>query len=748
MSTVPTVTLFRLGMVSIAMLVPAALNAQDLSRTPPPPVITDIAQPEDPKDVAFSADQLNYDSEADIVTAEGKVHMIREGNRLRADKIVWDRKSGDVTASGNVAVTNAQGDTAYGDVVTLTDTLKDGVVENLLLVLTDGGRLAARRGVRQNDVTTLSDAAYTPCAVVDAKGCPKEPVWKISAVRVIHDPSKHRIYYHGARLSLFGAPLIPLPGLSHPDGSGTAGSGFLVPDIKYSRTNGLELTTPFYLALAPNRDLTLTPHVYSDVLPALEMEYRALSRNGAYRLGGMITYGSRLPASATGGRPSDKSIRGYIDASGRFQPDAYWTLSGSALVATDKTFMRRYDISDADRLRSTVNAERITKDSYLSIAGWVTQTLRVGDSQKLQAAALPAVDYRRRINDPLLGGRIELQANSLALVRAEGQDTQRAFLGLRWDLRKHTPMGQEVTFTLYGRGDVYHTDETAKTLTAIYRGTEGWSTRGIASASVDVRWPFIGSLFGGVQRLTPRVQMVASPRIANLSIPNEDARSVDLEDSNLFALNRFPGYDRWEDGSRITYGLEWGYDRPALSIDTVLGQSYRLTRRPTILPDGTGLSERFSDIVGRVTVRYRDFLSITDRFRLDKDSGAIRRNEVTATVGSRKTYTSVSYLRLNRDIDQTIEDLRDREEIQLAARLQFARYWSIFGSTIIDLTDAREDPSSTADGYEPVRHRIELLYEDDCVEVGVSWRRDYLPTGDARRGNRYLFRLALKNLGR
>jgi LPS-assembly protein len=133
---------------------------------------------------------------------------------------------------------------------------------------------------------------------------------------------------------------------------------------------------------------------------------------------------------------------------------------------------------------------------------------------------------------------------------------------------------------------------------------------------------------------------------------------------------------------------------------------------------------------------------------VDKNSGAIRRNEINATIGSRKTYAVASYLRLNRNIITGIEDLRDREEIQLAARIAFARYWSIFGSTVIDLTGKREDPASPADGYEPVRHRVELLYSDECVEIGVSWRRDYEQTGDARRGNTYLFRLALKNLGR
>jgi len=747
MLPVPTAKLIQLGMVSFAMFAPDMAFAQDLTRTPATPAVTDIAPPTDPKEVAFSADQLDYDSDADIVTAQGNVHMIRDGNRLRADKIVWNRKTGDVTASGNVAVVNPGGDSAYGDVVTLKDTLKDGVVENLLLVLADGGRLAARHGVREGGITTLSGAAYTPCAVLDSKGCPKEPVWKISAVKVVHNPDKHRIYYTGARLSLLGAPLIPLPGLSHPDGSGAAGSGFLVPDITYSRTNGLELTTPIYFSLAPNRDLTFTPHIYSDVLPALEAQYRALTPNGAYRIGGMITYGSRLAASSTGG-PSHRSIRGYADISGRFQPSSEWTLSGSMLATTDKTFMRRYDVSDSDRLRSTLSAERITADSYLSIAGWATQTLRVSDQQGMQPLALPAIDYRRRVTDPLFGGRIEFQANTLALIRSSGQDTERAFAGVRWDLRRYTPLGQEITFTLYGRGDIYHTDETAKTVTAIYRGDEGWTSRGIGSASIDIRWPLVGGLMGGLQRITPRVQIVASPHISNLRIPNEDARSVDLEDSNLFALNRFPGYDHWEDSSRVSYGFEWAYQRPAFTFESVVGQSYRLSRRATILPNGTGLSERFSDIVGRATVRYGDFVSITGRFRLDKDSGAIRRNEVSATIGSRKTYAFVSYLRLNRDIDQTIEDLRDREEVQLAARVQFARYWSLFGSTVVDLTDRREDPTSTADGYEPVRHRIELLYEDDCIQVGVSWRRDYVPAGDARKGNRYLFRLALKNLGR
>ena len=61
---------------------------------------------------------------------------------------------------------------------------------------------------------------------------------------------------------------------------------------------------------------------------------------------------------------------------------------------------------------------------------------------------------------------------------------------------------------------------------------------------------------------------------------------------------------------------------------------------------------------------------------------ALRRNEIDATIGNRGTYAEFGYLRLNRNIDPSIEDLRDREEIRVGGRVQFARYWSIFGSAI------------------------------------------------------------------
>lgn len=713
----------------------------DASLTPP-----DTPLPSSEDEIAFSADTLNYDTNTEVVTASGNVQMLRDGYRLRADTVTWNRTTGAVEASGNVSVTDAEGNIAYGNRIDLTDTLKDGIVENLLLVMAEGGRLVARQGRRDNGIYSLDQAAFSPCPVEDASGCPKEPSWQIKAVRVRYDPARQRVSYSGARLELFGLPIAVLPGFSHPVGEG-GGSGLLMPDIRLNAVNGLEFTLPYYLKLAPNRDLTITPHIYTEQVPMLEMEYRALVGKGAYRIAGFATSSKQAGTNIQGTSIPDRKFRGYIEASGAYRLDPQWSLSGSLRRVTDRTFLRRYDISRDDRLRSMLKAERIDTDSYLSIAGWTVQSLRPTDTRGQMPIALPVIDYRLRLADPLLGGRMQLQANSLAITRTSGQDTQRAFAAAEWQMRRLTTWGQELVFTAYARGDVYHSGDTALNTTPAYAGDPGWQGRGIAAVAADARWPFIGSFLGGTQRITPRVQIVAAPKLANLSMPNEDARTVDLEDSNLFALNRFPGYDRFEDSSRITFGVEYALSLRDFTLETVVGQSYRIDRRPTLLPDGTGLSERVSDVVGRTTVRYKDFISVTHRFRLDKDSLAVRRNEVDATVGTRRTYATVRYLRLNRNVTQQLEDFSDREEIRLGARVAFARYWSVFGSTVIDLTGKREDPLTLADGYEPVRHRVGIAYQDECLDIGLTWRRDYQSTGDARNNNTIQLRLAFRNLG-
>ncbi|MGB3165922.1 MAG: LPS assembly protein LptD [Alteraurantiacibacter sp.] len=736
---------------------PGVLTAQELVRQDPEddaPI--DVPEPEGSfipefnaagdRQIGFEASTLQYDQDTDTITASGDV-ILRSGDQsVRADSVFWNRLTGAIVAEGSVRVVDEDGNQLFTDRVVLTDELEAGAMSNLLIAFRQGGRLAAEQARRTEDGDIAVDrAAYTGCPVVDADGCDRSPSWRITAERVYYDSEQGSIRFADAYLELFGARILPLPGLTIRADGGPA-SGFFVPDIGITASNGLELSESYYWRLAENRDLTATGYVYTGAAPMVSAQYRHLTGNGAFQATGYATYSSRIPLNAAE-QTSETSLRGYIFTNGRFQLDPNWTASGSIRLASDRTFLRRYEISREDRIRSTLELERIDDNSYLSIAGWATQALLVSTPQGQVPLALPLIDGRYRLDDPILGGQVELQANTLAITRSEGQDTQRAFARAQWDLRRITPFGQELTLTGLLRGDVYHSDDNLLTRTASYRGQPGWQARGIAIAAADVKWPFIGEFLGGTQILTPRVQVVAAPPIRNMDIPNEDARAIDLEDSNLFALNRFPGYDRVEDGVRVTYGVDWQANIPGWRLATTFGQSYRLSDEPTLFPDGTGLNEQFSDYVGRTQVRYRDFLKFTHRYRLDKDNFAVRRNEIDATVGSDATYLEIGYLRLNRNIDLAFEDLQDREELRAAGRYEFARYWSVFGSAVVNLTDREEDPLFNADGFEPLRTRLGIAYADECLEFGLTWRRDYIRLADAESGSSFRIYFNLRNLG-
>ncbi len=185
----------------------------DLQTPDAPPTTSDAPHVKDEQQIGFAADNLNYDSDSEVVIAEGNVQMNREAIEMRADKVTWNRKTGQVFAEGNVTIKNPEGDTAYGDKIELTDTLRDGVVENLLVVLDNGSRLAAVKGTRfDNGNIELENAAYTPAPSKMTPAVRKIRAGRIRAVRVMYDRAKNKIRYKGARVEIFGLPLIPLPG--------------------------------------------------------------------------------------------------------------------------------------------------------------------------------------------------------------------------------------------------------------------------------------------------------------------------------------------------------------------------------------------------------------------------------------------------------------------------------------------------------------------------------------------------------
>ncbi|MEP3758130.1 MAG: LptA/OstA family protein, partial [Marinomonas sp.] len=236
---------------------------------------TTFAQPSEkaapaPREVDFAADSATYDNIRDIITASGNVTLNDGTQTVRADALEWNRKEQIITASGNILVKrddrSVRGDNAlwnlatktiqvggnvrlvdeagnqlYTQSVELDDAFETGAIEEVLVALRAGGRLAARSGERgENGAVVLNDAAYTACKVQDPDGCGKDPSWRVTADQVTYDPETNVVDFDGAMLELFGRRILPLPGLAVRT-DGRAISGFLVPDLRISESNGVEV---------------------------------------------------------------------------------------------------------------------------------------------------------------------------------------------------------------------------------------------------------------------------------------------------------------------------------------------------------------------------------------------------------------------------------------------------------------------------------------------------------------------------
>ena len=135
-------------------------------------------------------------------------------------------------------------------------------------------RLKANSIIRDKNTSELTKGVFTTCKKRD--GCPP---WEMSAEKIQHDNSKKIINYKNAILKIYDVPVMYFPKFFHPDPTVKRQSGFLIPTVKNSSSSDNYLNTPYFLAVAENKDATFSPRFYPDEKILLQTEYRQANLN-------------------------------------------------------------------------------------------------------------------------------------------------------------------------------------------------------------------------------------------------------------------------------------------------------------------------------------------------------------------------------------------------------------------------------------------------------------------------------------
>ena len=699
----------------------------------------------------LQADEMIYDNDNARITARGNVEIYYGNYTLLADQVVYNRNANTLAAEGNVRMKDPDGAVITADQLTLTDDFRDGFVDALKLVTKDETRIIAQSASREaGNVTVFRKGWFTPCKLCKEDPT-KPPTWRIRAGKITHKRDQAKIAFNDAKFDLFGVPVLWVPYFQTADPTVKRKSGFLMPSYSHSNELGSTVQVPYYFALSDHYDFTFAPMWTEKAGTLLLGEWRQRTSSGGYKLelAGVFDNVNDELSPAEG-----EDFRGSIKTRGRFALNPYYSWGWDVLLETDETFRRFYNLDSrlkTDRV-SQIYLEGLHDRNYFSTRFYNTESLLFTDEEFSEAVVYPIIDYDYIVDTPIIGGELSFNSNVMVFSSADGTDSNRFIVEGQWRRQMVDGIGQ--VFTPFGRlrGDLYSLDDPG---VLELSGSEDLVTtdpengtiwRGNAVGGMEYRYPFIATTGLMTHTIEPIGQIIARPdSLGNQQeIPNEDALSLVFDDTILFEIDKFSGYDRIETGTRANVGVRYTAQLPSGAYArAVFGQSYQLGGQNEFNTDfyrTTGLATSRSDYVTGVYLQAASFLSFTAQSRFNEHDFDIERTDLGSSLSYGPVQASVNYADVPADVPtlapEDIVSTGDREEILAAGALAITNDWWLLGNLRYDI----EADQTISDG-------LGVRYQDDCFRFDVTYQRSFIRDQDIEPDERFLLNFSLKYLG-
>ncbi|MGY3527961.1 LPS-assembly protein LptD [Bradyrhizobium sp. USDA 4452] len=743
---------------------PAAAQAFTYNPRPPKPV-----RPPAKNDgqMLVQATEVDYDYNNSRISAVGNVQMFYNGTSVEADKVIYDQKTKRLHAEGNIRMTDAEGKITYANIMDLSDDYRDGFVDSLRVDTEDQTRMAATRADRSSgNYTVFDNGVYTACA--PCKDDPKKPpLWQVKGARIIHDQTEKMLYFENAQLEFFGVPTAYLPYFSTPDPTVKRKSGFLMPGFTTYTAFGYGVEIPYYWAIAPDMDATFSPRVTTKQGVLLQTEFRQRFADGSYQF---RLYGiDQTDPHAFAGQPGDRQFRWGVDTKGQFALNDKWVWGWDGVVLSDYFFMSDYRLAQYKDPFGSFLSLPTEAISQLYLTGVGNRSffdaraiyyLSYSGNQNQVPVVAPVIDYNNVINNNILGGEFSYKMNFVNLTRetavfdpitaqaanplnplctttsadpmarTPSQCLLRGMPGTytrltaeaQWRKSYTDPLGEIWTPFASVRADAINADISNQPGVSNFLPVGDTQTvRLMPTVGFEYRYPFINVQPWGTTTVEPIAQVIIRPNEPNAGkLPNEDAQSLVFDTSNLFAVDKFSGYDRVEGGSRANVGVQatTQFDQGG-SIKGMFGQSYQMfglnsfaVADVTNTGIDSGLQNPRSDYVASLAYSPNRTYTFSVRSRMDEATWNINRFEATASANFDRWSIAVTYG--DYAAQPELGYLTRREGILTSGSVKVASNWVVQGAARWDLEANKINQYAVGAGY-----------VDDCFVLAANYITSY-----------------------
>ncbi len=613
--------------------------------------------------ITLEADEVRGRPDLDFV-AEGKVLMQRGRLKLAADRLEYDHVADRAVARGAVRIDTADGNWFAGPELSLVLGTFEGwfTKPEYFFVRTQAGGRAERIDFIDAQRAQLRGADYTSCT----RNGDGRPDWLMSTDRVKLDFEANEGIAEGAVLRFLGVPILGVPVLSFPL-TDERKSGWLPPTVNLDSKSGLEVAVPWYWNIAPQRDATFTPTVYSRRGLGLLTEARYLEPRHGGEAQWHVLPDDRVfkdtrhalrwrQAGTVPGNALGQGAWRWRHEGVRVADDAYWKDFGRDIRSfTPRLLPLAAEIERDGRLGP------LATTAYARVRYW--QVLQDADPLALVTAPYhraPQIGWQGVGAAWPAGPELSFQAefNRFELTRDDGAVQPRPE-GQRIHLlaqAQHTWRSPWWWFTPRAALNLAHYRTDAPMSDGRRR-----ASRAVPSLSLDGGLRFERDVRWGarelVQTLEPRVLYVNTPFRAQQTLPLFDTAPKDFNVISVFSDNAFSGVDRVSDAHQVTAGVTTRLidaSGGAEALRLGLAQRY-LLRTQRITPDGVPLEQRFSDLLAVGTVNLSSKWTFDAATQYSPESDRVTRSVLSARYQPGPFRTVSAAYRLTRGASEQLD---------------------------------------------------------------------------------------------
>ena len=188
-----------------------------------------------------------------LISAEGHVRIVYDGNIILADHAKLDKTKKLLTIAGDVEIINADGSSLHTDKMSLNTKNKKVELHKVFYSNKKNIWISSNKITKQKNCYEIEKGKVSSCLT-------DNPDWHIAFSKAKYNNKTEKLRLDEVKFYIADIPVFYLPYISLST-SQKRESGLLMPHLSYSKKEGLSYEQPIYLDIAPNIDIDLNPQV-------------------------------------------------------------------------------------------------------------------------------------------------------------------------------------------------------------------------------------------------------------------------------------------------------------------------------------------------------------------------------------------------------------------------------------------------------------------------------------------------------